>query len=140
MIRSALDLKLTNTDSLAGTDRDISTLVCTDPEEGPETIATIKRWLDRCVLGGPIFGAEEKPHDLCRWSMTRTIIDECSVPIPADRIIDVGEISDDYIRLVGTVGLKARYCAFLIAGVRLIKGHLHGLVQRKRTKLHTWKE
>jgi hypothetical protein len=86
-------------------------MVCPNPEDGPETIAIIKKWLDRCTLGGLEHGPNEEPHDLCRWSMSRTIIDECSVPIPADRIIDVGDISDDCVRIVETAGMKAKYCA-----------------------------
>lgn len=76
-----------------------------------DSVSLIKRWLNRCVIGGTEYGPDKNRHDLCRWSMTRTIIEEKSETIPADRIIDVGEASSGSIRLVETAGLKAEYCA-----------------------------
>jgi hypothetical protein len=50
-------------------------------------------------------------HVKCHKSLAETNIDELASPIPADRILDVGNSLNEQIRLVRTKGIRGRYCA-----------------------------
>lgn len=72
-----------------------------EEDDSPNSTLLIQEWINRCL----------SQHDICRKSVAGRVISEEEVPIPAERILDVGNNIDDPIRLVNTQGLTGRYCS-----------------------------
>lgn len=90
----------TDKDSAAASEGRISTLPVFHKDGGPNTIDLIQSWIDRC----------SSKHKTCQVTLAKEMLDGEDLALPCDRILDLGNGSDDMIYLIKANGITGRYC------------------------------